>query len=159
MTNAILLTREGLEKLQEEYEYLVTTKRKEVSETLKEALSYGDLSENAEYTLALQMQNDLEYKIAELLDKLSKVRLVEINTNNIETVQIGLTVKVLDDLNTVVDYTIVGNGESDIDNNKISIKSPVGSSLLGGKRNEIIEIETPDGMVNYKILDIYYKAQ
>ncbi|MCK4905352.1 transcription elongation factor GreA [bacterium] len=152
----IYLTRKGCEKLTEELKYLKTVKRKEIANALHFARSLGDLRENSEYDAAKHAQALSEIKIAELEEKLIRVKILEEETNiPKDKVSIGSTVK-LKDLNSgkELQYTLVAEIESDYDQGKISTASPVGKGLLGSKKNEIIEINIPAGILRYKILEI-----
>lgn len=150
-----ILTYEGLKKLEEELEYLKTQKRKEVSERIKVALGFGDLSENSEYDEAKNEQAQVEMRIIDLENKLRNVKLIDEDEIDTKTVQIGNTVQVLDmEFDDKLTYTIVGSTEVDLLENKISNESPFGKALLGKKKNEVVEVEAPAGLVSYKILKI-----
>lgn len=150
-----LLTYEGLKKLEDELEYLKTEKRKEVSERIKVALGFGDLSENSEYDEAKNEQAQVEMKIADLENKLRNVKLIDEDEIDTKTVQVGNTVQVLDmEFDEKINYTIVGSTEADLDSNRISNESPIGKALLGKKRNEVVEVEAPAGVLSFKILKI-----
>lgn len=150
-----LLTYDGLKKLEEELEYLKTEKRREIAERIKVALGFGDLSENSEYDEAKDEQAKVEMRIIDLENKLRNVKLIDEDEIDLKTVQVGNTVQVLDmDFNEKIEYTIVGSTEVDLAENKISNESPIGMGLLGKKKNEIAEIETPGGIVQMKILKI-----
>ncbi len=150
-----ILTYEGLKKLEEELEYLKTEKRREVAERIKVALGFGDLSENSEYDEAKNEQAQVEMRIIDLENKLRNVKVIDEDEIDTKTVQIGNTVQVLDmEYNEKVDYTIVGSTEVDLANNKISNESPIGKALLGKKKNEIVEVEAPAGVLSFKILKI-----
>lgn len=150
-----LLTYEGLKKLEDELEYLKTEKRKEISERIKIALGFGDLSENSEYDEAKNEQAQVEMKIADLENKLRNVKLIDEDEIDTKTVQVGNTVQVLDmEFDEKINYTIVGSTEADLETNKISNESPIGKALLGKKRNEVVEVEAPAGMLSFKILKI-----
>lgn len=150
-----LLTFEGLKKLEEEVEYLKTVKRKEVAERIKVALGFGDLSENSEYDEAKNEQAQVEMKIMELENKLRNVKIIDEDDIETKTVQVGNVVQVLDvEFDEKVEYKIVGSTEADITENKISNESPIGSALLGKKKNEVVDVETPGGMLQFKILKI-----
>ena len=151
----VLLTQEGYDNLEKELEYLKTEKRTEISERIKVALGFGDLSENSEYDEAKNAQAANETKIAELENKLRYARIIDESEIDTKTVQVGNIVKLLDmDYNEELEYTIVGSTEVDLSQNKISNESPIGSSLLGRKKNEIVEVQTPGGTAKYKILAI-----
>lgn len=150
-----ILTYEGLKKLEEELEYLKTEKRREVAERIKVALGFGDLSENSEYDEAKNEQAQVEMRIIDLENKLRNVKVIDEDEIDTKTVQIGNTVQVLDmEYDEKVDYTIVGSTEVDLANNKISNESPIGKALLGKKKNEVVEVEAPAGVLSFKILKI-----
>ncbi len=151
----ILLTYEGMKKLEEELEYLKTVKRREVAERIKVALGFGDLSENSEYDEAKNEQAQVEMKIVDLENKLRNVKIIDEDEIDTKTVQVGNKVQVLDmEYDEKVDYTIVGSTEVDLAENKISNESPIGAALLGKKKNEVVEVQTPGGMLKFKILKI-----
>lgn len=150
-----LLTYEGLKKLEEELEYLKTEKRKEIAERIKVALGFGDLSENSEYDEAKNEQAQVEMRIIDLENKLRNVKLIDEDEIETKTVQVGNVVQILDiEFNEKVEYKIVGSTEVDLAENKISNESPIGSALLGRKKNEIVDVETPGGVIQLKILKI-----
>lgn len=151
----VLLTKEGLEKLQQELEYLKTTARKEVAERLAEAISYGDLSENAEYDEAKNQQAFIEGRIAELEEQIKSAEIIDDVKGATGTVQIGSTVtlKFVDD-GEEHEYTIVGSTEADPMMHKISNESPVGSAILGKKAKEKVKIEAPGGEFEYEIIKV-----
>ena len=150
-----LLTYEGLKKLEEELEYLKTEKRREVAERIKVALGFGDLSENSEYDEAKNEQAQVEMKIVDLENKLRNVKIIDEDEIDTKTVQVGNTVQVLDmEYDEKIDYTIVGSEEADLSENKISNESPIGKALLGKKKNEVVEVEAPGGLLSFKILKI-----
>lgn len=152
----VLMTYDGLKKLEEELEYLKTTKRKEISERIKVALGYGDLSENSEYDEAKNEQAQVEMKIMDLENTLRNVKVIDEDEIDNKIVQVGNKVKVYDmEFDEEVEYTIVGPTEVDISENKISNESPIGASLLGKKKNEIAEAVLNNGNVlQFKILRI-----
>ena len=151
----VLLTQEGYDNLEKELEYLKTEKRTEISERIKVALGFGDLSENSEYDEAKNAQASNEIKIAELENKLRYARIIDESEIDTKTVQVGNKVKVLDmEYNEEVEYTIVGSTEVDLSQNKISNESPIGAALLGAKKNQVVEAQTPGGVVKFKILAI-----
>ena len=150
-----VLTREGKLELENELDTLKNVTRKEVSEKIKEARSFGDLSENAEYDEAKNAQAENEDKIAELEAKLRFAKIIDDSEIDTKKVQVGNTVKVLDmEFDEEVEYTIVGTTEADITQNKISNESPIGSALLGAKKNQVVEVQVPAGVSKYKILSI-----
>ncbi len=153
--NETLLTYEGLKKLEEELEYLKTQKRREIAERIKVALGFGDLSENSEYDEAKNEQAQVEMRIVELENKLRNVKIIDEDDIETKTVQVGNIVQVLDvEYDEKVEYKIVGSTEADISENKISNESPIGKALLGRKKNDVVDVETPGGMLQFKILKI-----
>ncbi len=151
----ILLTQDGYDKLEKELEYLKTEVRAEISERIKVALGFGDLSENSEYDEAKNAQASNEIKIAELENKIRYARIIDESEIDTKTVQVGNTVKILDmEFDEELEYTIVGSTEVDLKNNKISNESPIGAALIGAKKNQVVEAHTPGGIVKYKILAI-----
>ncbi len=156
MEKATILTSEGLKKYENELAYLKDTKRIEVAEKIKEARSFGDLSENAEYDAAKKEQAELEERIAKIENMLKNVTVVEDDEISTDTVTIGSKVKVLDvEEKEELVLQIVGSNEADPFNDKISNESPVGAGLLGKKKGKTVTITTPTGyQMKYKILDI-----
>ena len=153
--NETLLTYEGLKKLEEEDEYLKTVKRREIAERIKVALGFGDLSENSEYDEAKNEQAQVEMRIAELENKLRNVKIIDEDEIETKTVQVGNVVQVLDiEYDEKLEYKIVGSTEADLAENKISNESPIGKALLGKKKNEEVDVETPGGIVKLKVLKI-----
>ena len=151
----IIVTREGYDKLQAQLEELKTVKRKEIADRIRVALGFGDLSENSEYDEAKNAQASNEIKIAELENKIRYARIIDESEIDTKTVQVGNKVKILDmEYNEELEYTIVGSTEVDLSQNKISNESPIGSALLGAKKNQVIEAQTPGGVAKYKILAI-----
>ena len=151
----VILTQEGFDRLEKELEYLRTEKRVEIADRIKVALGFGDLSENSEYDEAKNAQAENEIKIAELENKVRHAKIIDEKEIDTETVQIGNTVKVLDmEFDEKIEYTIVGSTEVDLAQNKISNESPLGEALLGAKKNNIVEVNAPAGIMKYKILSI-----
>ena len=151
----VLLTQEGYQKLEQELESLRTTKRAEIAERIKIALGYGDLSENSEYAEAKNAQAENETKIAELENKIRYAKIIDESEIDTKTVQVGNTVKLLDiEFDEEVSYTIVGSTEVDLAQNKISNESPIGAAILGAKKNQVIDVQAPAGVVQYKVLSI-----
>ncbi|AJA49767.1 transcription elongation factor GreA [Clostridium pasteurianum DSM 525 = ATCC 6013] len=150
-----VMTYEGLKKLEEELEYLKTTKRKEVTEKIKVALSFGDLSENSEYDEAKNDQAFLEGRIIQLENMLKNATIVDEADIPKDKVNVGSLVKVKDyEFDEEVDFLIVGSAEADPLKNKISNESPIGSALIGKKVGEIVEVQVPDGINKFEILEI-----
>lgn len=151
----VLVTQEGYDNLEKELEFLKTEKRTEIAERIKVALGFGDLSENSEYDEAKNAQASNEIKIAELENKLRYARIIDESEIDTKTVQVGNKVKVLDmEYDEELVYTIVGSTEVDLSQNKISNESPIGSALLGAKKNQVVEAQTPGGVAKYKVLAI-----
>jgi len=151
----VILTQDGLKKLEEELEHLKSVKRREVAERIKVAIGYGDISENSEYEDAKNEQAFIEGRIITLEKMLRNARIINNDDVNTETVSIGSTVLLKDiELGDTVEYTIVGTAESDPSENKISNESPVGKALLGRKKGETVDVHVPAGIIQYKIIDI-----
>ncbi len=151
----VLLTQEGYDKLEKELEYLRTEKRAEVAERIKVALGFGDLSENSEYDEAKTAQAENEAKIADLENKIRYAKIIDESEIDTKTVQVGNVVKVFDmEFEEEETYTIVGSTEVDLSQNKISNESPIGMALLGAKKNQVVEVNAPAGIMKYKVLSI-----
>lgn len=152
-----LLTKDGLQKLIEELDYLRNVKRKEVARRIKEAISYGDLSENSEYEDAKNEQAFIEGRVLELEEKIKYVQIIDEKKARTKTVQIGslVTIKRLQKTKAErEEYTIVGSTEADPINNKISNESPVGKALLGRAVGDKLHVEVPKGDIEYEILKL-----
>ena len=155
MSEEILLTQEGYDKIVAEHEELVSVKRKEVSERLKEAISYGDLSENSEYDSAKNEQAELEERTLKLENMIRKAKIINESEMDADRVSVGLKVKVQDtSAGDEMEFTIVGSTEADPFAGKISNESEVGKNLLGRQKGETVDIIVPDGVLTYKIIDI-----
>ncbi len=152
----VYLTRERLHELENELNELKGNGRKDVAEKIAEARGHGDLSENAEYDAAKIAQEYLEMRIMRLEETLSRVKIISANDLPDDKIYILHTVK-LKDLNTREEFTykLVSPEESDLDNDKISVTSPIGKALLGKKVKDEIELDVPAGRIKYRILDIY----
>ena len=149
------MSREGFNRLQEELENLVTVRRKEVAEKLKEARSYGDLSENAEYDEAKNEQGMLEAQIADLEMIIANAVIVDYDSLSLDEVGVGSMVKLKDfDLDEIVEYQIVGSTEADPDSGKISDESPIGKACLKKRVGDIFEVDAPIGTLKFEVLDI-----
>lgn len=154
----VFLTPEGLKNLEEELEHLKSTKRREVAERIKEAISFGDLSENSEYEEAKNDQAFIEGRIITLEKMLRNARVISQEDVSQGVVSVGTTVKLKDlEFGDIVDYTIVGSAESDPANNKISNESPVGQALLGKTKGAVVDVNVPAGVIQYEILDVKFK--
>lgn len=155
MSKEIILTAEGLKKLEEELFYLRGEKRQEIAERIKVALGFGDISENSEYDEAKNEQALVELKIAELENKLRNSKVIDEDDINTRTVGVGNKVKVLDlEYNEEIEYSIVGVTEVDLDKNCISNESPIAAGLMGKKKGDVVEVEVPAGKLTFKILNI-----
>lgn len=151
----VILTQEGLIKLEEELDHLKAVKRKEVAERIKVAISYGDISENSEYDDAKNEQAFIEGRVITLEKMLRNAKIIKEDEVDTEAVSIGSTVILKDiEFNDEVKYTIVGSAESNPLENKISNESPVGQALLGKSKGTLIEVNVPAGVIKYEILDI-----
>ena len=150
-----IMTYEGVKKLEEELEYLKTVKRKEITEKIKVALGYGDLSENSEYDEAKNDQAYTEGRIIQLENMLKNAVVVDESEIPKDKVSVGSIVKVMDyEFDEEVEYTIVGSAEADPMNFKISNESPVGSALIGKKVGDVVEVAVPSGVSKFEILEI-----
>ena len=155
MTEEILLTKEGYEKIVAEHEELVSVRRAEVAERIKEAISYGDISENSEYDSAKNEQAELEERILKLENMIRKGKIIDDADLTGDHVNLGLKVKVLDvETGEEMEYCIVGSTEADPFDGKISNESPVGKALLGKSVGDVVEIQAEVGLLEYKILEI-----
>lgn len=159
----VILTQDGLKKLEEELEYLKSVKRREVAERIKIAIGYGDISENSEYEDAKNEQAFIEGRIITLEKMLRNARIINNDDVDTDTVSIGSKVVLLDvEFNETLEYTIVGSAESDPSQNKISNESPVGKAILGKKKGDevivnvpSVDVNSPNGQaIKYKIIDI-----
>ena len=150
-----IMTYEGVKKLEEELEYLKTVKRKEITEKIKVALGYGDLSENSEYDEAKNDQAFTEGRIIQLENMLKNAVVVDESEIPKDKVSVGSIVMVMDyEFDEEVEYTIVGSAEADPMNFKISNESPVGSALLGKKVGDVVEVAVPSGVSKFEVLEI-----
>lgn len=159
----IRLTREGYQKLEEELRYLKTVKRKEIADKISHALSFGDLSENAEYEAAKNEQAFIEGRILALEEKLRRAEIVdeeEYGEEGLDRVRLGVKV-VLENLDkgSIVEYSIVDSVEADPSVRKISFESPLAQALIGRTRGEVVEVKVPAGIVRYRIVDIRGKEE
>jgi transcription elongation factor GreA len=140
------ITPEGLKNLEEEIEYLSTVRRREVSERIREARDFGDISENAEYDDAKNEQAQLEQQIAQLEERLRRSTVVEETSTDTSEVAFGSIVHIKDqESGKSRKFQIVGSTEADLASGKLSSESPIGSALIGGKVNQIVEIPAPRG--------------
>ncbi|WP_305767143.1 transcription elongation factor GreA [Candidatus Epulonipiscium viviparus] len=155
MAKAVLLTKEGVLKLESELEILKTVERNKVAEDLKEARAQGDLSENAEYDAAKDKQAEIETRIVEIEKMLKNVTVIDADDERTDVIKPGHRVTLWDDaFEEEVEYLIVGSTEADPLNGKISNESPVGSAILGKAEGDVIEVETSSGIDRYTVLKI-----
>ena len=159
-TEEVLVTKEGLKKIKEELEHLKSTKRSEVAQRLKEAISYGDLSENAEYEEAKNEQAFVEGRILELEKQLKNARIItehsDPKAHKAKVIEIGsiVTVRNKTDDDDPETYTIVGSMEADPVEHKISNESPIGKALLGHEKGDVIDVIAPAGKFKYEVLKV-----
>jgi transcription elongation factor GreA len=150
------MSRDGFEKLQKEYTRLVTVRRAEVAQKLKEARAFGDLSENAEYDEAKKEQAFIEGEIIRIEKLIKDAEVIDESTLSNDVVNIGSFVKVYDyDMDMEDEYQLVGSTDVDPDNNKISYESPIGAALLHKAEGDVVSVTIPDGVIEFKILKIY----
>ncbi|BCN29750.1 transcription elongation factor GreA [Anaeromicropila herbilytica] len=150
-----ILTYEGLKQLEDELQDLKVNKRKDVAAKIKEAREQGDLSENAEYDAAKDEQRDIEARIEEIDKILKNAEVVVEEDVDVNVINIGCKVQIMDlEYDDILEYKIVGSTEANSLKGKISNESPVGKALLGHKVNDVIEVETQAGAIQYKILEI-----
>ena len=155
MAEEVILTKEGKEELEKRLEYLKLTKRAEITERIKTAREFGDLSENAEYDAAKNEQAMVEGEILEIEEKLKYAVIIK-DAAKKGTVSLGSKVDFLDvDLNEELTYEIVGTTEADVELGKISNESPIGNALLGHKVNDEVKVAVPTGMATLKIKKVY----
>ena len=157
----VLITKEGLKKLKDELEYLKTVKREEIAMRLKEAISYGDLSENAEYEEAKNEQAFIEGRILELEKQIKNARIITEHDATAkaakgQSIDIGsvVTVRNKTDDDEPETYTIVGSMEADPIEHKISNESPIGRALLGREKGDVVDVTAPAGKFKYEIVKV-----
>jgi transcription elongation factor GreA len=150
-----VLTYEGLKQLEEELQDLKVVRRKQVAAIIKEARSQGDLSENAEYDAAKEEQAEIEARIVQLEKMLRNAEVIDEEELDQENISVGSKVTVLDvEFNETIEYLIVGSTEADPIRGRISNESPLGMSLLQHRVGDVVSVEAPDGIIEYKIMDI-----
>lgn len=151
----VILTKEGLAKLEAELDDLKYVKRKEMAERIKLAISYGDLKENSEYHSAKNDQSFMETRIIILEKMLRNVRVVDAEQLDVSKVSIGSTVLLNDaEFAEKIEYKIVGTEEADVNDNKISYESPLGKELIGKSVGDIVHVQAPMGIITYELLEI-----
>ena len=156
--NKIPMTAAGYEKLQNELKLLVNKERPEIIAAIAEARTHGDLSENAEYQYAKEQQSLNEGKIAELETTIAHAEIIDVSKLSGKEIKFGAIVKIEDEeLGEKSTYQIVGEYESDIENKKISINSPMARALIGKIKNDIVEVTSPKGIRTYKVISIEFQ--
>lgn len=151
----IILTPEGLKKIEQKLDHLKSVRRREVAERIKQAIEFGDISENSEYEDAKNEQAFIEGEILTLEKMLRNARLIDEDEISADVVTIGSTVVLKDlEMNDELEYTIVGSAEADPTELRISNESPVGEAILGRKVGSVVEVHVPAGTLKYEILDI-----
>lgn len=151
----IILTLEGLKKTEQKLDYLKSVRRREVAERIKQAIEFGDISENSEYEDAKNEQAFIEGEILTLEKTLRNAQVIDEGEISTDIVAVGATVLLKDlEFSDELEYTIVGSAEADPTESKISNESPVGAAILGQKVGSIVEVNVPAGILKYEILDI-----
>jgi len=151
----VILTQDGLKKLEQELEHYKSVKRREVAERIKEAISFGDISENSEYEDAKNEQAMIEGRILTLEKMLRNASVIDEGEIHTDVVSVGSTVLLKDiEFGDEIDYTIVGSAEADPAKNRISNESPVGKAILGHETGSVVEVSVPAGKLRYQIMNI-----
>jgi len=154
-----VLTYDGLQRMEAELQELKTVKRKEVAEKIKEARGQGDLSENAEYDAAKEEQAEIEARIATIEKMLRNADIIDEDGLDTDVIVIGGRVTLFDEeFDETVQYTIVGSAEADPVKGRISNESPLGMALLGRRKDDVVEVDAPDGVINYKVVSVNDKS-
>ncbi len=155
--NKIPMTSEGYSKLQDELKKLTSEDRPNIIAAIAEARGHGDLSENAEYQYAKEQQSLIEGRISDLESTISRAEVIDIKSMTGEDIKFGATIEIEDDdTGTIHNYQIVGEYESDIENKKLSIISPLARGLIGKSKDDNVEINSPKGMKSYTIISVKY---
>ena len=155
--NKIPMTAEGYDNLQKELKKLLNEDRPNIIEAIAEARSHGDLSENAEYQYAKEQQSLIEGKIADLESAVSRAEVIDVKSLEGDDIKFGATVEIEDDdTGESVTYQIVGEYESDIKNNKLSVNSPLAKGLINKVIDDVVEINSPKGQKSYTIKSVKY---
>jgi transcription elongation factor GreA len=156
--NKVPMTADGYKKLQDDLKVLVNKQRPEIIEAIAEARSHGDLSENAEYQYAKEQQSLVEGKILELESIIVNAEIIDVLNLIGDEIKFGATVNIEDDkTGERSTYQIVGEYESDIDNKKISINSPLARALIGKKKKDVVEVNSPKGIKSYIVISVKFK--
>ena len=155
--NKVPMTAIGYQKLQDELKKLINKDRPEIIKDIAEARGHGDLSENAEYQYAKEQQSLIEGKILDLESTIAQAEIIDISKLSGSEIKFGATVRINDnETNVQSTYQIVGEYESDINNKKLSINSPLAKGLIGKTKNETVEINSPKGMKIYTVISVKY---
>ncbi|MBQ3067943.1 MAG: transcription elongation factor GreA [Oscillospiraceae bacterium] len=158
MEKKIVLTNEGFQKFEKELEELKSVKRKEIAAKIKVALSFGDLSENSEYDEAKNEQAMIEARIVQLETMLRNVQVINEAEISTDVINIGSVVSIKElDSDEIETYHIVGSSEANPLDGKISDESPIGKALISHKTGDVVEVETPSGLLKFKIISIFKK--
>ena len=156
--NKVPMTEAGYKNLQDELKKLVNTERPAIIAEITEARGHGDLSENAEYQYAKEQQNLIELKISELENTIVQAEIIDISKLSGKEIMFGATVKIKDnETGEQSTYQIVGEYESDIENKKISISSPMARGLIGKSKNDFVEINSPKGIRFYTVISVRFQ--
>lgn len=152
----VLLTGNGIKKLEEELHVLKSVKRRDVAERIRQAIEFGDITENSEYEEAKNEQAFIEGRIMTLEKMLRHARIIDTSQAPEDTVSVGATVLLKDlEYGDEIEYAIVGSAEADPTANKISNESPVGRAILGRKAGSVVEVKVPVGILKYEILNVH----
>ncbi len=152
----VLLTENGIKKLEEELHFLKSVKRRDVAERIRAAIDFGDITENSEYEEAKNEQAFIEGRIITLEKMLRYARIIDTSQSPEDTVTVGTTVLLKDlEYGDEIEYAIVGSAEADPTANKISNESPVGRAILGRKAGSVVEVKVPVGVLKYEILNVH----
>lgn len=155
MSKIHYLTAEGLDKIKAELAHMVSVERPAISKAIAEARDKGDLSENAEYDAAREAQGLLELKISQIQEVVANARIIDESKINTEHVQMLNKVKIKNLANnTVMEYTLVGESEANIREGKLAAATPIGKALIGKKKGDIVEVNVPNGIIKFEILNI-----
>ena len=156
--NKVPMTEAGYKNLQDELKKLVNTERPAIIAAITEARGHGDLSENAEYQYAKEQQSLIESKISELENTIVQAEVIDISKLSGKEIMFGATVKIKDnETGEQSTYQIVGEYESDIENKKISINSPMARGLIGKSKNDVVEINSPKGIKFYTVVSAKFQ--
>lgn len=150
-----MMTAEGKAKLQERLDHYLKVMRPEISQRIAQARDFGDISENSEYDEAKREQVEIESEIREMQDQLANAEIIDESDYSVDEVRIGSRIRVLDmELDEEMEFSIIGSSEADPFNGAISNISPLGSAVLQHKKGDVVKVNTPDGIIKYKIVEI-----